>query len=85
MFNFILKNTEIRAVPEECGHATAISITERNWYNYTVVESQHVSLRRRLSPRGGGTWVFSGGYVPPGTPNWHPVLKNNSPKIDTPL
>ena len=25
-----------------------------------------------------------GGYVPPGTPNWHPVLKTISPKIDTP-
>ena len=40
MLNFILKNTEIQAVPEECGHATVISITERNWYcwyNYTVV------------------------------------------------
>ena len=37
MLNFILKNTEMRAVPEECGHATVISITERKWYNYTVV------------------------------------------------
>ena len=37
MLNFILKNTEIQAVPEECGHATVISITELNWYNYTVV------------------------------------------------
>ena len=26
---------------------------------------------------------FLGGYVPPGTPDWHPVLKKNSPKIDT--
>ena len=37
MLNFILKNTEIRVVPEECGHAKVISITKRNWYNYTVV------------------------------------------------
>ena len=37
MLNFILKNTEIRAVPEECGTTT-------QW-----LESQHVSLRRRLS------------------------------------
>ena len=28
---------------------------------------------------------FLGGYVPPGTPNWHPVLKTISPKIDTPF
>ena len=35
---------------------------------------------------GGESWVFLlGGYVPPGTTNWHPVLKKNSPKIDTPF
>ena len=28
---------------------------------------------------------FLGGYVPPGTPNMHPVLKKISPKIDTPF
>ena len=28
---------------------------------------------------------FLGGYVPPGTPNWHPVVKKISPKIDTPF
>ena len=33
----------------------------------------------------GGTWVFFGAYVPPGTPNWHPILKKLSPKIDTPF
>ena len=38
-------------------------------------------------PRGGGGALgyFLGGYVPPGTPNWHPVLKKISPKIDTPF
>ena len=40
-------------------------------------------------PRGGGgggaLGYFLGGYVPPGTPNWHPVLTKNSPKIDTPF
>ena len=36
--------------------------------------------------RGGGALgYFLGGYVPPGTPNWHPVLKKISPKIDTPF
>ena len=34
---------------------------------------------------GGALGYFLGGYVPPGTPNWHPVLKKNSPKIDTPF
>ena len=37
-------------------------------------------------PRGGGhLGIFLGGYVPPGTPNWHPVLENISPKIDNPF
>ena len=34
---------------------------------------------------GGGIGYFWGGYVPRGTPNWHPVLKRISPKIDTPF
>ena len=34
---------------------------------------------------GGALGYFLGGYVPPGTLNWHPVLKKISPKIDTPL
>ena len=28
---------------------------------------------------------FLGGYVPPGTPNWHPVLRKIRPKTDTPF
>ena len=39
-------------------------------------------------PGGGGgetLGYFLGGYVPPGTPNWHPVLNTISPKIDTPF
>ena len=42
------------------------------------------------SSKPGGGWVgggaleyFLGRYVPPGTLNWHPVLKTISPKIDT--
>ena len=34
---------------------------------------------------GGALGYFLGGYVPPGTPNWHPVLKKISPKINTPF
>ena len=34
---------------------------------------------------GGALGYFLDGYVPPGTPNWHPVLKKNPPKIDTPF
>ena len=33
----------------------------------------------------GALGYFLGGYVPPGTPNWHPVPKKISPKIDTPF
>ena len=33
----------------------------------------------------GALGFFLGGHVPPGTPNWHPVPKTNSPKIDTPF
>ena len=39
-----------------------------------------------LAPGGGGhLGIFRGGYVPPGTPSWHPVLKKISPQIDTPF
>ena len=38
-----------------------------------------------VDARGGALRYFLGGYVPPGTPNWHPVLNTNSPKIDTPF
>ena len=44
---------------------------------------------------GGALGYFLGGYVPPGTPNWHPVLKKFPlkliprsrirPKTDTPF
>ena len=36
-------------------------------------------------PGGGALGYFLGGWVPPGTPNWHPVLEKISPKIDTPF
>ena len=36
-------------------------------------------------PGGGALGYFLGGYVPPGTPNWHPVLEKISSKIDTPF
>ena len=47
----------------------------------------HYRTELLLQPRGGGGALgyFLGGYVPPGTPNWHPVLKKISPKIDTPF
>ena len=42
--------------------------------------------RKDKHPGGeGAPGYFLGWYVPPGTPNWHPVLKEISPKIDTPF
>ena len=40
---------------------------------------------KRVKRPGGALGYFLGGYVPPGTLNWHPVLKKISPKIDTPF
>ena len=42
-------------------------------------------LRERCVGGGGAIGYFLGGYVLPGTPNWHSVLKKISPKIDTPF
>ena len=42
-------------------------------------------LRSEPEGSGGALGYFLGGYVPPGTPNWNPVLKKISPKIDTPF
>ena len=36
-------------------------------------------------PREGALGYFLSGYVPPGTPNWHPVPQKISPKTDTPF
>ena len=47
-----------------------------------------LAIRKEFSfdPGGrGALGYFLGGYVPPGTPNWHPVLKKIFPKIDTPF
>ena len=43
-----------------------------------------ITLCSPLIP-GGTLGYFLGGYVPPETSDWHPVLKKNSPKIDTPF
>ena len=53
-----------------------------------VIRVQKVKQLGLTRPRGGGGGTlgyFLGGYVPPGNPNWHPVLKKISPKIDTPF
>ena len=44
-------------------------------------------VKNTPSPNGGGGALryFLVGHVPAGTPNWQPVLKKISPKIDTPF
>ena len=54
--------------------------------HYIVAVKDKYTYNINPNPRpGGALGYFLGGYVPPGTPNWHPVLKNISPKIDTPF
>ena len=38
-----------------------------------------------FDPGGGALGYFLGGYVPPGTPNWHPVLKKFPLKLTAPF
>ena len=47
--------------------------------------SDGMTPERRYKPGGGALAYFLGGYVPLGTPNWHPVLNKISPKIDNPF
>ena len=58
-------------------------LNNENWTKTEIV--QKYDLTRRCRPGGGALVYFLGGYVPPGTPNWHPVLKKNSAKIDSPF
>ena len=44
-----------------------------------------IGSNKGCEQRDGKLGYFLGGYVPPGTPNWHPILKKISPKIDTPF
>ena len=54
-----------------------ISIAEK-----IIVHRKLLSICLTVS-RGGALGYFWGGYVPPGTPNWHPVLEKIFPKIGT--
>ena len=57
-----------------------ISPLERLWNGFDSDDELFM-----YSAPGRALGYFLGGYVPPGTPNWHPVLKTISPKIDTPF
>ena len=47
--------------------------------------TNHLNKEQPRWGGGGALGYFLGGYVPPGNPNWHPVLKKIFPKIDTPF
>ena len=75
-------------------HFYVTGIDDEQVSAYRMCSSEEVQLYHSIEslnnncfpPLGGGALgYFLGGYVPPGTPNWHPVLKKNSPKIDTPF
>ena len=59
----------------------------KNIANYTNMEQNEALVIKQKPSKipGGALGYFLGGYVPPGTPNWHPVLEKISPKIDTPF
>ena len=45
------------------------------------LETAEIEPKVLSIPPGGALGYFLGGYVPPGTPNWHPVLKKLSLKL----
>ena len=68
---------------KHCTAMETVTFTDKKKIAYNYSDSG--GTLEKLNPGGAGTWIFLGGCVPPGTPNWHPVLKKISPKIDTPF
>ena len=67
---------------------TRLSVTKAGIPRDSVLSNFRYDQARLipLEPAPGGALrYFLGGYVPSGNPNWHPVLKKISPKIDTPF
>ena len=54
-------------------------------YAIVIIVCVMITTFIEVTSRGGALGYFLGGYVPPGTPNWHPILEKISPKIDTPF
>ena len=50
---------------------------------YTNIMGDKLHMKLLVFYLGGALGYFLGGYMPPGTPNWHPILDKISPKIDT--
>ena len=54
-------------------------ITGYNWKYRKTRSKADFFLLQALTPGGEALGYFLGGYVPPGTTNWHPVLKKGVP------
>ena len=54
------------------------------WLEEQLDHSYFTSQPQGPGGGGGALGYLLGGYVPPGTPNWHPVLKK-TPKSDAPF
>ena len=76
------KNTNSQQILSE--RTSNRSATTNSSVNYFPSSQESSSINRLNSSRKMHGY-FLGGYVPPGTPNWHPVLKKKSLKIDTPF
>ena len=61
------------------------TLEERLHYKEVRLHYKEVRLHSGLRGGGGVLGYFLGGYVLPGTPNWHPILEKIYPKIDTPF
>ena len=72
------KNNILLYVPHNTSKISQLSLVN-------FLENVFELLRTGTWEPPGGTWVFFGGYVPPGTPNFHPVLRKNSHKTATPF
>ena len=55
----------------------------RGFNRGSTVCNLKVKFKDIYSPGGEALGYFLGGYVPPRMPNWHPILKKMSAKIDT--
>ena len=70
---------------QTCGRSSEEEEFDGAWMGIVFVLTVRIVPKARGGGGGGALGYFLGGYVPPGTPNWYPVLKKISPKIDTPF
>ena len=89
----LLVSKSLRSKRDKPSSVYVLSCNQILWLHfYDPFRFQYLEQERNIAPTrphtpggGGALGYFLGGYVPPGTPNWHPVLKKISAKIDTPF